>query len=365
VSVKDDKVPVRLRVDGEIVALEPLPTKVGLSVINVFKVLSDLDIADKRRSQDGSFRADVEDRRLSFRVSSQGTNTGEKLSIRILDPAEKFSTFSSLGVDDRLQERLSAVLNRKNGLVLFAGTTGAGKSTTAYAALRNLDSGDRNIVTVEDPIEYSVPSFDQIEVRTRAGQTFQAQLRSLLRQDVDIVLIGEIRDEETAKIACQAAITGQLVLSTLHATDCTSAVLRMLDLGIDFYYIAFAVRAILSQQLVRKLCTQCRIVYEPDEQMLQRLKFSSCEGNFYQRPSPSLNPCVNCNGRGLLGRTGIFELLEVTPPIRTLIRDRASIAAIAAAAQEQGMTRLWDNGLRLVCEGVISPEELLLAVEAP
>jgi type II secretory ATPase GspE/PulE/Tfp pilus assembly ATPase PilB-like protein len=362
-GAKDDKVVVRLRIDGEIVTLEPLPTKMGLSVVNVFKVLSDLSIADKRRSQDGSFRAEMDGRRLCFRVSSQGTNTGEKLSIRILDPSERFSSFSPLGLNDRLQEQLKAILSRKSGLILFAGATGAGKSTTAYASLRHLDSGERNIITIEDPIEYSIPSIDQIEVRTRAGQTFESGLRSLLRQDADIVLVGEIRDEETAKIAVRAAMAGQLVLSTLHATDSTSAVLRMADLGVDSYNIAAALRAVVGQRLVRRLCTQCRIVYEPDEQMLRRLGLSGFQGELYQRPDPLSNPCLDCNGRGFLGRTGVFELLEVTLPIRDLIRDRAGIAAVTSAARKQGMTRLWDDGLRLVRDGVISPQEFLLTVD--
>ena len=365
VAARDDKVALRLRIDGEIFALEPLPVQMGLSVINVFKVLSDLDIVDKRRSQDGSFRADVDSRRLCFRVSSQGTISGGKLSIRILDPAERFSSFAPLGVNDRLQEQLKAILSRTSGLVLFAGITGAGKSTTAYAALRHLDSGDRNIVTIEDPIEYNIPSIDQIEVRTRAGQTFEAGLRSLLRQDADIVLIGEIRDEETAKIAVRAAMTGQLVLSTLHATDAISALLRMIDLGVDCYNIAAALRAVVGQQLIRRLCTQCRIAYKPDQQMLQRLGLSGFQGELYQSPDPLSNPCLDCNGRGFLGRTGMFELLEVTSPIRDLIRDRAGVAAVTSVALEQGMTRLWDDGLRLVRAGVISPQDFLLAVDEP
>ncbi len=365
VGTKDDRVMLRLRVDGEIIPLEPLTTSIGLSVINIFKVLSDLDIADRRRAQDGSFRADVDGRRLYFRVSSQGTNAGEKLSIRILDPAERFSTFSTLGVQERLQQQLVEVLGRKSGLVLFAGATGAGKSTTAYAAIRHLNAGDRNIVTIEDPIEYLIPSIDQIEVRSRAGQSYESGLRSLLRQDADIVLIGEIRDEETARIACQAALTGQLVVSTIHATDSISAVLRLTDLGVDSYHIAAALRAVVSQQLVRLLCRECRVAFEADEQTLQQLGLAGFIGQLYRRPDPLVNPCLNCNGRGFLGRTGIFELLDITPPIRDLIRDRSGGSAVLSAALDRGMTTLRDDGLRLVREGIISPQEFLLSVDAP
>jgi type II secretory ATPase GspE/PulE/Tfp pilus assembly ATPase PilB-like protein len=355
IGAKDDQVALRLRVDGELVPLDPLPTELGLPVINVFKVLSDLSIADKRRSQDGSFRADVDGRRLCFRVASQGTNTGEKLSIRILDPAENFSTFAALGITDQMDKRLKGLLGRHNGLILFAGATGAGKSTTAYAALRYLNSGDRNIVTIEDPIEYSIPSIDQIEVKARTGQTFQDGLRSLLRQDADILLIGEIRDNESARVACQAATTGQLVLSTLHANDSVSAAFRLADLGVDPYMIASALRGVVSQQLIRKLCTQCRIAHRPSDEDLQRLGLADLQGELYHIPEPSANPCLNCNSRGYLGRTGIFELLEVTSPIRDLIRERAGDTAIAAAARENGMIPLWDDGRRLLREGIISP----------
>jgi type II secretory ATPase GspE/PulE/Tfp pilus assembly ATPase PilB-like protein len=179
------------------------------------------------------------------------------------------------------------------------------------------------------------------------------------------VLIGEIRDEETAKIACRAAMTGQLVLSTLHATDSVSAVLRLSELGVDPYNVAASLHAVVGQQLVRLLCTQCRIVHEPDEQMLQRLGVPGFPGEVYQRPDPLSNPCLNCNSRGFLGRTGIFEMLEVTAPIRDLIRDKANVKAVTSAAREQGMTSLWDDGLRLVREGVISIQELLFAVDAP
>ena len=364
-STKDTEVTIRLRIDGELVSLDPLPIVLGKSVINVFKVLCDLNIADKRRSQDGSFRAEVDGRRLSFRVSAQGTNTGEKLSIRILDPAHNFSTFSALGMTEPIQDRLTAALNRKNGLILFVGATGAGKSTTAYAALRTFDAGERNIVTIEDPIEYSIPSIDQIEVNTRAGQTFQSGLRSLLRQDADIVLIGEIRDAETARIACQAATTGQLVLATLHANDSVSATFRMLDLGSDRHSVSASLRAVVTQQLIRKLCPNCWIAYTPDEELRKNLALGDFQGELFRSPDPLENTCVNCNGRGFLRRTGIFELLEVTQPIRDLIRDNAGASEITSAARSNGMTTLRDDGVRLVREGIISVQDFFRFVDDP
>lgn len=363
VGTKDEQVMVRLRIDGELFQLDPLDVERGLAVINVLKVLSDLNIADKRRSQDGSFRADVDGRRLCFRVSSQGTNTGEKLSIRILDPAANFSTFAALGLTGPMQERLEVMLNRNSGLILFGGATGAGKSTTAYAAIRHIDCGERNIVTIEDPIEYSLPSIDQIEVRSRLGQTFEAGLRSVLRQDADVVLVGEIRDEETARVACQAATTGQLVLSTLHATDAISTVTRLADLGVDSHHIAAALRGAVSQRLIRKLCTECRIAFKPDNDVLSKLRLFDFQGELYQSPDPLTNPCVHCHSRGFIGRVGIFEFLEVTPTIRELIYDQADATSIAVVAQENGMTTLWDDGLRLVRDGIISPTQFHRALD--
>lgn len=356
-STKENEITARLRIDGELVALDPLPFQLGSSVINVFKVLCDLNIADKRRSQDGSFRADVDGRRLSFRVSAQGTSSGEKLSIRILDPAYNFYNFSSLGMTEEMQRRLKVALDRRFGLIVFAGATGAGKSTTAYAALRSFDAAERNIMTIEDPIEYSIPSIDQVEVNARAGQTFQSGLRSLLRQDADVVLVGEIRDAETCQTACQAATTGQLVLATLHANDSVSAVFRLLDLGSDRHTVAAAMRASLSQQLVRRLCPHCRIEYQAGDPACQSHSSGDFEGTLFRRPDPLENSCLQCNGRGFLGRTGIFELLEVTQPIRDLIRGHAGASEILAAARDAGMTTLRDDGMRLVREGIISVED--------
>lgn len=355
VNTRDTAVSLRLRIDGQITPLGTLPIELGRSVINVFKVLSDLNIADKRRSQDGSFRADVNGRRLYFRVSSQGMQSGEKLSIRILDPAQNLSEFSDLGMTDRVQERLKKIFNRGSGLVLFVGATGAGKSTTSYAALRFLDSGERNIVTIEDPIEYNIPTIDQIEVNVRAGQTFQSALRSVLRQDADVVLVGEIRDEETAQVACQAATTGQLVLATLHANDSVSALIRTIELRVDPHIVSSALRAVLAQTLVRKLCTACRVPYTPDVELLNDLGIPDFRGELYRQ---SADRCVACNDHGYLGRTAIFEFLEIQPSMRELIRDRARAAPILAAARAHGLSTLWEDGLRLVCDGVTSVEEL-------
>ena len=360
----DGAITVRMRIDGELREVEKLDFDNGLSVINVIKILADMNIADRRRSQDGSFRADVQGRRLSFRVSSQGVHTGEKISIRILDPAQHLATFWTLGLPQPEYEKLSVVLQRSQGMVLFAGATGAGKSTSAYAAIRTLDAKSRNIVTVEDPIEYQIPDVDQIEVNIKAGQTFQSALRSLLRHDTDVVLIGEIRDEETAQIACQAATTGQLVISTLHANDTVTGLFRLNELDVEPYITASAVRSVMSQQLVRLLCPQCRVAHKPSEQIRESIGLSAADAaTVFRAMDPSVNSCLTCNGRGYLGRIGVFEYLEVTPEIRQMIREKADGSAIRRVALEQGMTPMWDNGLRLVKQGIVSIEELQRCVE--
>ncbi len=355
INTRAKQIQLRQRIDGTLISLGELPMSLGLSVINVFKVLCDLNIADRRRSQDGSFLAEVNGRRLSFRVSSQGTQSGETLSIRILDPVKTFSDLSSLGMADRIRERFDLQLGRRYGLILIVGATGAGKSTTSCAALQSIDSNTRNVVSIEDPIEYQIPSVDQIEINFRAGQSFASVLRSVLRLDADIIFIGEIRDEETARIACQAAQTGQLVIATMHGNDAVSGALRLSSFGIDAQTIAGTLQAVLAQTLVRKLCESCRVSYVPEASELEELGLTGFEGSFYR--SPVNGNCTICDSRGFIRRTGVYELLELTATIRQLICDRKSPSEISAAATENGMTTIREAGLQLVCDGTISVEE--------
>lgn len=358
ITTKSDHIELKQRIDGSLISLGKLPLELGRAVINVFKVMCDMNIADRRRSQDGSFLADINQRRLSFRVSAQGTHTGEKLSIRILDPSKTFSDLASLGMQEEMVRRFGAQLSRNNGLILIVGTTGAGKSTTACASLQSMDADTRNIVSIEDPIEYQMPSVDQIEVNFRAGQTFQSALRSVLRLDADVIFIGEIRDEESAKIACQAAQTGQLVVATMHANDSVAGAIRLGELGQDLQNVTASLRAVLAQTLVRKLCTGCREAYTLDAEALERIGLSGFEGPLYRSPDPSTNNCPHCDGRGFLRRTGLYELTEINQLISELMHQRAPLGSIAAAARENGMTTLKEEALRLVRDGIVSVEEV-------
>ena len=357
INSRPNHVEVKQRVDGTLEPLPELPREAGLAVINILKVLSELSIADRRRSQDGSFLVEVNGRRLSFRVSSQGTQSGEKLSIRILDPSKSSTRLRSLGMPAAIEESLEKQLLQRHGLILFVGATGAGKSTTACAALQLIDSTTRNVVSIEDPIEYQIPSIDQIEVNLKAGQTFESALRSVLRLDADVIFVGEIRDAETAKIALQAAQTGQLVLATMHATGAVGGFQRFANLTGDPTGVASAVRAVVAQTLMRKLCPKCRTEYSPDEDVANTVGSGADESLFRSNTELKLL-CPTCNGRKFMRRTAVYELVEANSELRELVREQASQAQLTEAAVRQGMIPIRDHGTTLVREGVISVNEL-------
>lgn len=364
---KDGELAVRLRIDGVMYPTEPFDTAVGDAVINIFKVLCAMDITEKRRSQDGSFSAQLDDREIDFRVATQGTRHGEKMSLRILDQANSVNSMQGLGLRKQLQEQIRSVIHQPHGLFLSCGPTGAGKSTTLYAALSDIDSYQRNIITVEDPIEYKMANVNQIEINTKAGQTFASSLRSILRQDPDVLMIGEIRDAETATIACQAANTGHMVFSTVHANDTITALYRLIELGVEPFMIANSVSAILGQRLVRRLCNDCRESYKPSRELLTNLGIPAERiDQFYRPPSEPAEPgesCATCGGLGYLGRIGIFELLVINDEIRDLIRENAPASKVKAAARKNGMLYMREEGLRLIAKGTTSIEELQRVVK--
>ncbi len=361
---KDDEFAVRLRVDGVMFPAEPFDRPTGESVVNIFKVLGAMDITERRKPQDGSFRAETEGREIDFRVATQGTQFGEKMSLRILDGGSTVRRLADLGMRKQLIEQIVGIVQQPHGLFLSCGPTGAGKSTTLYAALQEINRYENNIITVEDPVEYKMDGVTQIEINQKAGQTFAASLRSILRQDPDVVMLGEIRDGETAKIACQAANTGHMVFSTVHANDTITALSRVIDLGVEPFLLSDSLSAILGQRLCRKLCDDCKESYKPSADQLEKIGLPAEKaGVFYRPPKDGTDACPTCSGMGYMGRIGVFELLVINDRIRDLLRESPNMTSVRAEARKQGMLYMREEGLRLVLKGTTSLEELLRVVK--
>ena len=361
---KEGEMSVRLRIDGVMYPAEAFDRSTGDSLVNIFKVLSAMDITERRKAQDGSFRAEMEGRTIDFRVATQGLQGGEKMVIRILDKGATAKTLSDLGMRKQLVEQMQGIVSQPHGMFLTCGPTGAGKSTTLYAALQEINAYENNIITVEDPVEYKMPNVTQIEINSKAGQTFATALRSILRQDPDVVMIGEIRDGETAKISCQAANTGHMVFSTIHANDTIAALFRLIDLEVEPFLLASSISAILGQRLVRKLCVDCKEAYKPSADLLQKIGLPADKvDKFYRPPSKPEGTCPSCNGLGYTGRVGVFELLVINDRLRDLIRETPNMTAIKAEARKNGMLYMKEEGLRLVVKGTTSIDELLRVVK--
>lgn len=355
---------IRIRVDGVMHSGEPLDRDTGQAVVNVFKVLSAMDITERRKPQDGSFRAAMSGRDVDFRVATQGTRFGEKMSLRILDQGSVVADLSKLGMPKRLHDRMDWLIREPHGMILCCGPTGAGKSTTLYAALTSMDRYQQNIITVEDPIEYKIEGVNQIEINSKAGQTFAGSLRSILRQDPDVVMIGEIRDAETATIACQAANTGHMVFSTVHANDTVTALYRLLELGVEPFMIANSLTALIGQRLVRRLCPDCKEAYRPNPDLVRKAGLPPEKVEFFYRPPKAMEEeCPTCGGLGYQGRIGVYELLVMTDRIRDLVREKAPATTVKAESRKDGMLSMREEGLRLVARGVTSIDELLRVVK--
>ena len=365
-----EELTVRFRIDGILHPADPFGRTMGESVINIFKVLADLDITEKRKPQDGGLSARVNGRHIDFRVATSGSVVGEKLVMRILDKSQQLIDLTQLGMRDRFRDQINGIAQQPHGMLIVCGPTGAGKSTTLYACLSEIDRYQKNVITVENPVEYRIENVTQIEINPKAGKTFAGELRSILRQDPDVIYIGEIRDQETAEIACQAAQTGHMVLTTLHANDTVTALGRLIDLGVQPFMVADAVSAILGQRLVRLLCPKCKVRYKPNADLLRKANLPADKIKFFYRPPDSADDgdgraggqpeaCSHCGGTGYFGRTGIFELLIITDKIRDLIRDNPNLNAIRQEAVKNGMKYLQEDGLRQVIEGRTSIQELL------
>jgi type II secretory ATPase GspE/PulE/Tfp pilus assembly ATPase PilB-like protein len=360
----NEEMHVRYRIDGILHAAEPFDRATGDAALNVFKVLCAMDISEKRKPQDGSFGAKLEGREIDFRVATSGSKGGEKLVMRILDNAASVGRLEEVGLRAKMVQNIREIVTQPHGMFLCCGPTGAGKSTTLYACLREIDRFQKNIITVEDPIEYHIDNITQMEINTKAGQTFAGSLRSILRQDPDVIMIGEIRDQETATIACQAATTGHMVFSTVHSNDTITALLRLIDLQVEPFMLASALSAVLAQRLVRTLCEDCKEPYKPKPEFLEKANLPAAKVDvFYRPPEAPQQVCPTCGGTGYVGRTGVFELLVITDAIRDLIRENPSLNAIKAEARKNGMIYLQEDGLRQVIQGKTSIKELLRVVK--
>ncbi len=350
---------VRYRIDGVLHEVLSPPKALQPRIISRLKVMADLNIAETRLPQDGRIAIRVRNREIDIRVSVVPTAFGERLVLRLLDKSGGMLSLQDIGFSPELFPVYNRLTHRSHGIILVTGPTGSGKTTTLYATLQRLNSTELNIITVEDPIEYQLSGIGQIQVNPRIDLTFANGLRSILRQDPDIIMVGEIRDRETAEIAIQASLTGHLVFSTLHTNDAASAVTRLIDMGIEPFLISSSVLAMLAQRLVRLVCQHCGEPFTPEAEMLRELGLTAADlaasGGQFMRG----RGCEACRQTGYRGRTGIYEMLVLDDPVRSLIMQRANSGMIKSAAMQRGMTPLLYNGARRVLAGLTTAEEVL------
>jgi type IV pilus assembly protein PilB len=356
----DALVRVRFRIDGVLHDVVTLPTSMGGAVTGRLKVLAGMNIVERRRAQDGQFSATVEGREVDVRVASTGTVAGEKVVLRLLDKSISAFRLSELGMSAETYQVYSSMVRSPFGMVICAGPTGSGKTTSLYATMTELNGTELNVMTIEDPVEYIVPSINQIQINEQAGIDFAGGLRSILRQDPDIILVGEIRDSETARIAAQAALTGHFVLSSLHATDSTAALQRFLDLDIEPYVVASAVAGVLSQRLLRRICDQCRRSYVPTIDELAY--FLQAGGRPPEDGFSCGEGCTFCAGSGYQERVGVYELLRMTPAMRALVGTVPTYETIRDLAAAEGTRSLRQEGVRLVEHGVTTIAEVVRGI---
>jgi type IV pilus assembly protein PilB len=352
---------VRLRIDGVLHEVQRIPKRMTAGVTTRLKVLAKLDIAERRKPQDGriSLNAAAAGRMLDIRVATLPTVEGEAVVMRLLDKSRKAPTLTELGLSDEMRVKMENLIRRPTGAILVTGPTGSGKSTTLYAALTEINRPQINIITVEDPVEFRLGGVNQVQINTRAGLTFAAALRSILRSDPDVVMVGEIRDGETARISIEAALTGHLVLSTLHTNDAPGAITRLNEMGVEPFLTGSAVSAVLAQRLARKLCTHCCEMYTPSTDELIKARVSpdvaaAADGIVFYRKTG----CPRCGQTGYKGRIGVYQLLVMSESLESLAASKASREELERAAIEEGMRTLWDDGLAKVASGLTSLEEL-------
>ena len=376
------RVRVRFRIDGALHDVLALPEAMAPALVSRLKVMASMNIVDRRRPQDGQMVMEVDGRSIDIRIATSPTIWGEKAALRLLDRNRTLHRLDDLGMSGGTHERFSKMLRTPYGMVICAGPTGSGKTTTLYATLTEINQSERNVMTVEDPVEYIFPSINQIQINEAAGISFANGLRSILRQDPDVILVGEIRDAETARIAVEAALTGHFVLSSLHATDACSALQRFVDMGIEAFLISSTVNAVLAQRLVRRICDQCRVPYDPPieelafyEQAGGRAKLAGSaltqgdghgpDGRRLTAVPPRFTHGQGCNfcaRTGYQERVGVFELLRVSDEIKRLLITGASVDALRATARSEGMPSLLDAGIEMVDSDVTTIAEIMRSI---
>jgi len=348
---------IRYRVDGALYEMDPPPLHLALPVISRVKVMSNLNIAERRLPQDGRIQRTIGGRQVDLRVSTLPTVFGESVVLRVLDRSSVNLDLETLGVPDDIYNYILQVLQKPNGIFIVTGPTGSGKTTTLYSCLRKINTIDSKLLTAEDPVEYEIDGIIQVPINEGIGLTFARVLRAFLRQDPDRILVGETRDVETAQISIQASLTGHLVFTTLHTNDSTGAITRLVDMGVEPFLISASLECILAQRLIRKICTSCRTTYEPNEHVLASLGLGIHDigdKNFYYGKG-----CEACNNTGYKGRKGIYELLKISDPIREMINERAPGVLLRQKAIELGMTTLREDGMRSIYDGLTTIEEVV------
>ena len=356
----EDKVQIRYRIDGVLYDMESPPKSVQEAIISRIKVMGKMDIAERRIPQDGRASIKVGDTEVDVRISSVPTNYGERIVMRLLDKSSGVYRLEELGFNPQQLELMEKVCNLTHGINFVTGPTGSGKTTTLYAMLSKINSKDKNVITIEDPIEYHLGGISQIQVANKKGLTFAAGLRSLLRQDPDIMMVGEVRDEETARIAIQAALTGHLVFSTLHTNDAPSAVTRLIDIGVEPYLVASSLVMVMAQRLLRRICADCKEFVEPNAQDMKLMKdLKIATDHLPNGRLPRGRGCDMCFNTGYSGRLAIYEMLPIFEEVKTLIVERASASAIKRAAFAKGMATLRQDGVDKIMQGLTSIPEVL------
>jgi type IV pilus assembly protein PilB len=353
----EDEFKIRYRVDGALYEMTPPPKHLALPVTSRLKVMANLDIAERRLPQDGRIGINLAGRQIDLRVSTLPTQFGESVVLRVLDRSAVNMALESLGFPKHVYDHVMLTIQQPNGIFINTGPTGCGKTTTLYSCLRHINTIDSKLLTVEDPVEYEIEGIMQVPVNEAVGMNFPRALRAFLRQDPDVIMLGEIRDLETSQIAIQASLTGHLVLSTLHTNDAPGAITRLIDMGVEPFLISSSLLSVLAQRLVRMICKKCRTPFEPTENQLSLLNLSPHDiGDkvfYYGRG------CTNCNDTGYKGRKGIYELLIISDPVRAMINERAPTVVIRQKAVELGMVTLREDGMRSIFDGETTIEEVL------